>query len=181
MRWDEENREEMKSEAAGAWTRKFPRNLPIFPSHFLLFLSFLLFFFKWQIFDLWSSSTGIIKNQKIYLSSSPSLLIFPHLPPYPVSYLSDKTALSETRNRHESSDSELGVSRYSLYIQICESYPLYSNWLQIIFKLTWKRTGRRRARQPRQPTQPQGIRGPYVLLPFTVSVQRLTATLDALP
>ena len=89
---------------------------------------FFSFFFWWQIFDLHPSSTGIIKNQKIslhYSVPSPS----PHIPHPPVSYLSDKTALSETRNCHESSDSgPWSLTLLSKYVSL-----IY--YIQIIFKL----------------------------------------------
>ena len=133
-RWreDEENREEMKSEAAGCLNQKISSESPDFP--FSVPLVSFFFFFKWQIFYLHLHHQEYFQESKDLSSLLPSPS--PHIPPSPpVSYLSDKTALSETRNRHESSDSELGASLDSPYIQICESDPLYSNYIQIIFKL----------------------------------------------
>lgn len=131
MRWDEENREEMKSEAAGCLDQKISSESPDF-SFSVPLVSF-LFFLVANLFIF------IFINRNYQESKDPSWLLchlHPLNPPFSISsYLSDKTALSETRNRHESSDPELGASLYSPYIQTCESYPLYSNYIHILFIL----------------------------------------------
>ena len=90
----------------------FPRNLPI-----SLSVSLLVFFF---FLGGKSSSSNSSSFKGLCISLPYNSLLFPRIAHRPF-LISDKTALSETRNCHGSSDSgpdRLGASLYNL--QICE-------------------------------------------------------------